>query len=200
MIKAIIFDVDQVLVNIEGKYFTHHLEDEFGIPRSVTLPFFENEFSECIIGKKDLKKILPKYMKIWGWKGTLEELLHYWHSKEHTLNEPLMDELDGYKEKDLKLYLATNQEKYRMEYILNDMGFGKIFDYAFASAHLGESKPAQAYFHKILEKLVVYEPQELLFWDDRPENVAAAKEVGLHAEQYQNFTHFKQVMAEKYDL
>jgi putative hydrolase of the HAD superfamily len=200
MIRAILFDVDQVLVNLGGKYFTVHLEEQYNIPQNVTAPFFEGEFMDCIVGKKDLKEILPKYIEEWGWKGTLEELLHFWHTSEHIVNEPLMEELTRYRGNGIKVYLATNQEKYRMEYILNEMGFRDIFDDAFASAHLGHRKPAKECFQSILQSLVIFEPQDILFWDYLLENVEAAREVGLHAEQYQNFEHFKQVMDQRYHL
>lgn len=200
MIKAIIFDADGVLVNEENKYFSRFLEEEYNISRSVTKEFFEGEFTDCIVGKKDLRDVLPEYLKKWGWNVSFEEALRYWHTKEHIMNDPLMQELEKYKEKGIKLFVATNQEKYRVEYMLHEMGFAEIFTKTFASFSFGHRKPAQEYYEKMLAELGGMTPEEILFWDDRPENVTAAREVGLHAEQYKNFDTFKTKMRNIYNL
>jgi putative hydrolase of the HAD superfamily len=200
MIKALIFDADGVLVNEENKYFSRFLEEEYRISRTMTKEFFEGEFTECIIGKKDLRDVLPAYLKKWGWNVSFEEALRYWHTKEHIMNDPLMQEMDKYKKKGMKLFVATNQEKYRIAYMLKEMGFADIFEQTFASYAFGYRKPAREYYEKILAELNDISPKQILFWDDRPENVKSARKAGLRAEQYQNFNLFKQVMKDKYDL
>ncbi len=200
MIKIILFDVDQVLVNASGKYFSLHLQEDFGISTEITRDFFLTEHQDCIIGKKDLKEVLPKYMKKWGWKGTIDELLSYWFKSEHIVNDDLVKEIDAYKEKDLKIYLATNQDTHRMKYILNEMGLGKFIDGAFVSSQIGYKKPQPEYFSTVLSKLNLYKPNEILFWDDNLENVEAARVFEINAEQYTNFPMYKNIMKEKYNI
>lgn len=200
MIKAIIFDADGVLVNEEKKYFNRFLEEEFGISRSTTNIFFNGEFVDCIVRKKDLQDILPSYLKEWGWNVTFEEALRYWHTKEHIMNEPLIKELESYKKQGIKLYVATNQEKYRVAYMLSEMGFADTFDQTFASFSLGYRKPAREYYEKMLKQLEDLSSPEILFWDDRLENVETAREIGLYAELYRNFKDFKIKMKQKYSL
>ncbi len=48
------------------------------------------------------------------------------------------------------------------------------------SCWLRLSKPDPAVYHKILDHLAA-PPEEIVFFDDRPENVAAAKAVGIRA-------------------
>ena len=93
MIKAILFDVDGVLVNEEKKYFSVHLEEELGISQKITKEFFATEFLDCVDGAKDLRDVLPKYLKAWGWDVSVNEALKYWHTKEHIVNEPLINEM-----------------------------------------------------------------------------------------------------------
>ncbi|EKD94392.1 MAG: hypothetical protein ACD_26C00069G0001 [uncultured bacterium] len=50
--------------------FNIQLARDYGIADNITSLFFNGEFKDCIIGKKDLKKVLPKYLKEWGWKKT----------------------------------------------------------------------------------------------------------------------------------
>jgi putative hydrolase of the HAD superfamily len=63
------------------------------------------------------------------------------------------------------------------------MGFGSCFDGIFASAFLGVKKPDQAFYERDAEELGCDGP-ELLFWDDSPVNVAAARACQWHAEHY----------------
>lgn len=200
MIKVILFDVDQVLVNTSGMYFSKHLEEDYGISTDLTKEFFLGDHQECIIGKKDLRELLPIYMERWGWKGTLDELLAYWYKSEHFLNDELIEEIKIFRKNGLKLYLATNQDKYRVEYILNEMGFGKLVDGHFASSHVGYKKPEKEYFISILERLKEYDPQEILFWDDNKENVEAARALSINAEHYINYLSYKDIMKKKYSL
>lgn len=199
MIRVILFDVDGVLVNEEKKWFSYFLEEEIGISRELTYPFLHDEFLECVEGKKDLKEVLPKYLKEWKWDVSVDEALRYWHTKEHIINEPLVAEMESYKAQGIKVYTATNQEMYRTKYIREDMGFGKIFEEVISSSMLGHRKPDRLYYEKILSR-IGSKPDITLFWDDSEENIAAARAIGMHAEQYEHFSHFKEVMEEKYHL
>ena len=60
MIKAVLFDVDGVLV--QGELFSEHLFRDYGI--KIPGDFFENEFEEALVGKKDLKDVKSKIKEI----------------------------------------------------------------------------------------------------------------------------------------
>ncbi len=45
--------------------------------------------------------------------------------------------------------VATNQEKYRAQYMLDKMGFGDSFDKIYVSAYLGVQKPDVTFFEKV---------------------------------------------------
>jgi putative hydrolase of the HAD superfamily len=192
MIKALLFDVDGVLVN--GERFSVHLERNYGIDQNKTIAFFKGEFKECILGKKDLKKILPKYLKSWGWKKSVEDFLNYWFKSEHSINEELMDYIKKLKHKGFQCYIATNQEKYRIEYLLDKMGFADNFDKIYASSHLGFKKPDLKFFEKLFTDLKNIEKDEILFWDNSIINVEAAQEFGIKAELYTDFADFENKM------
>ena len=65
-----------------------------------------------------------------------------------------------------------------------DFGYADIFDGEFYSCRLGAMKPDPNYFHAILKSLP-YQPEQLLFIDDRDRNVAAARGVGIHGVEYE---------------
>lgn len=189
-IKAIIFDADGVTV--QGLQFSNQLEKEYGIPKEKTTKFFETDFPKCLIGNGDLKIELAKHVDEWGWKGSIDELLMYWFKTEHKLNEPLIEYITSLKGRGLKVFLATNNEKYRTEYMLNKMGFKDLFDKVYSSAHLGEKKPELEFFRKVLYDIPATEANEVVFWDDSSNNVEAAKEFGFKAEFYKDFEHCKE--------
>lgn len=192
MIKVIIFDADGVLINAE--YAAVHLEREFGITQVQTNEFFKGVFYDCIVGKKDLKVELEPYLKKWGWKKSLNDFLDYWHTKEHVIDQPLIDYIQELREKGFLCCLATNQNRYRFAYMLKEMGFGEAFDRVYASDFLGHRKPDREFYAKILEDLEGIEKEEVLFWDDRLENVEAARQFGIQSELYTSFDEFENKM------
>lgn len=188
MIKAILFDADGVLVT--GKKFADHLLDDLHLTSEKTAPFFKGPFKECLIGKADLKEAIAPYLPQWGWDKSVEEFLIYWFGSEHHINEPLMTCIRSLREKGIKCYVATNQEKYRVLYIQDYMKLKPEFDGFFASNEIGVCKPDEAFYHHILNRLRI-KPEEILFWDDTQGNVDAAKRLGMNAEFYSGFEDFK---------
>jgi HAD superfamily hydrolase (TIGR01509 family) len=192
MIKAILFDADGVLIN--GEMFSTVLERDYGIPPEKTLPFFQGIFQETIIGNADLKEIIAPHLKKWGWNKSVDELLETWFTAEHSTDEELIAYIQQLRKDGIVCCLATNQEKYRIAYMLEHMGFKDAFDKIFASAHMGFMKPDVRFFAKAFEDLRDVEKGEVLFWDDSPKKVAGAKEFGIHAEVYTTFEDFKEKM------
>lgn len=192
MIKAVIFDADGVLIH-KFKYFSERFSVEYGVSKKKLLEFFEGEFLECLVGKKDLKEILPKYMKEWGWNGSVEELLVYWFESERELDQDLIEYIYSLKDKGIIVIVGTNNEKHRTEYMRRDLGFGKIFHVVYGSGEIGHAKPDHRFFEHILSDNKL-EKSEVLFWDDKRENVDAALACGIHAEVYTTFQEFEDIM------
>lgn len=144
-----------------------------------------------------MKTVLPPFLKKWGWKKSLDDFLLYWHTSEHNIDEELIKYIKQQREKGIICCLATNQTKYRFAYILNEMGFAKVFDKVYASAHLGFRKPDLEFYQKVFDDLKVFNKNEIIFWDDDERNVKAAKEFGIYTELYVNFVDFK-VKMQKY--
>lgn len=193
MLKAMLFDVDGVLVN--GEPFSRQLARDYGITLEMTAAFFRGPFSECLVGRADLKEEIASYLRQWGWQESVDQFLADWFAYETRIDEALLSAIQQLRQHGLSGYLATNQERYRAAYILNEMGFAGKFDGMFSSASLGYMKHEPAFFISVLDALPGIQAQEILFWDDSPGNVATARAVGMQAELYTNFSAYEKHMS-----
>ena len=189
--KAFIFDIDGVL-NISQR-FSIRIERDYGISTGKLLPFFNGIFRECLIGKADLKKELLRVLDVWGWQGSLDDLLDYWFVGEDNLDDKMTDILKNLGKK-FPVFIATDNEKYRADYLRDNMGLGKICDMFFASAFEGFNKNNPQFYKSIFAKINQdrsFAKKEIMFWDDDMENIKAALDFGIDARVYKNFNDFK---------
>ena len=192
MFKTILFDIDGVLTS--SVPFSKQLEREYGISIDISASFFRETFGDCLVGKLDTEQELLPYLQQWGWQRSVDEFLHYWFACMGVVNDPLVAYIQRLRQDGIPCYLATNQEKYRTIYILEQMDFASKFDGMFSSAYIGCLKDNTAYFEYILHTLKGIQPHEILFWDDLIINIETARETGLQAEQYIDFADFLEKM------
>lgn len=74
----------------------------------------------------------------------------------------------------------NNEARELNEYRFKAFGLRDYFDVALTSCYIGLRKPDPAMYQRAID-IVGGPPERILFIDDRPENVAAAKAVGVHA-------------------
>lgn len=192
MIKVIIFDGVGLITHQEP--LSVGLVRDYGFSMDKMLPFFKGPLQECVAGEADLKEIFPPYLKDWGWDKGVEAMLKYWFTRDHKIDTGMVDYINDLKRKGVLCLLATNNEKYRFAYMLDKMNFSKIFDKAYCSALLGCKKPNQEFYQRIFNDLENIKKEEILYWDDKIENVEAAKEFGIHSELYTTFKDFEEKM------
>ena len=132
----------------------------------------------CLIGEGDFVKALSNVLTNWDSEVSLNEALRVW-----TLIEPDADILDLIMKlkNDYIVCLATNQQKFRANYMSFELGYDELFDFSFYSCQLGKVKPSVEYFKAILNKLNLKSNNLLLLDDDR-KNIGSAQEIGIHAE------------------
>lgn len=197
MISTLIFDADGVVIN--GEQFSKVLARDYDVDKAKEKEFFTTHFQECLVDKADLKESIAPYLSSFGWKGTADEFLEYWFKSGHNLDEALVNYVQALRRSGKQVVLATNQEKYRTDYILKHMGFEGIFDKIYTSAHLGLKKPSVEFFAKVIDDLGVNK-KDVLFWDDDQRNIDSAKECGIHTELYTDYNSFVATMKTKYGL
>lgn len=183
--KAICFDIDGML-NHSTEYFSVRLARENNIPDDDILPFFRSFYKDFQCGNKDLKEELPKMLSKWNWDSSVDELLAYWFESEKDQNIELLQVVTDLKDKEVKCYVTTNQEKNRLNFLKENMNFDALFDNVFVSCEIGVGKPEHSYFEAVWEGIQKDTPgiekSDVIFWDDQEKNIVAAKEFGFDAE------------------
>ena len=197
-IKCILFDVDGVVINSE--IFSIQYQKQYEISNAEMLPFFTGIFQECIVGKTDLKVTLKEWLPKWKWKGTVDEFLQFWFKAEHNIDERVIKVVKRLRKKGIKCCLATNQEKYRTQYMKKEMEFEINFDEIFSSYSIGYKKPDKAFYEAILNSLESrwnIQPREIMFFDDDQKNIDGANKLGIKGYFYKNFKEFKNIIDNK---
>lgn len=185
MYQIALFDADGVVTS--PKMFSVDLEKDFGIKPEVLKPFFHGPFQSCLIGNADLRTVIKPHLAQWGWSGNVDTFLEYWFTSENEVNQKAIELVSDLRKRGTRCYIATNQEAYRARYMRERMHFDALFDGIFSSADLGCKKPSHQFFENLLGRIDPHGDiprEEIVFWDDKTENIEAAREVGIRAYRY----------------
>ncbi len=185
MIKVALFDIDGVIV--KDPIFSTVYANEHGLTPEAMLPFFTKAFQDCMIGKADLKVAVAPFLKEWKWTGTVDEFITYWLEHHRTLDPDVITILENLRAKGIKIVLATNQEKYRADYLWNVVGLKNYCDDKIVSYTLGVRKPNKDYFIQTLKLLgLAHEPNAVLLVDDSLNFIMSAETCGIQTHYYKN--------------
>ncbi|CAN5683533.1 hypothetical protein BH11PAT2_BH11PAT2_03800 [soil metagenome] len=182
-IKAVLFDLDGIVIVGRKRFFSERLAQEQNIPMEAVLEFFQNDLKPCSFGQADLKEKLAPYLVKWNWQGSVDDLLDYWFSSESTRDEEVLAIVKQLRDRGVKCYIATRQEKYRLQYLLDVVGLKDDFDGIFCTCNIGFDKSDPAFFKHALAELGL-EPKEVLYFDDLQKNVDTASGLGISAHFY----------------
>lgn len=196
-IKALIFDADGMVIHM-AEMFSQRLIKEHPKSKISIQDFFNHQFQACVRGRADLKTELKPLLPQWDINLTTDAFLQTWFMSENKPNLELISLMPKIQQLHLSCYLATNQEKYRLAYLADDMGYLNLFDHLFVSCEIGAKKPEPKFLNYVWNSLQyldnIGDKQEVMFWDDHPEYVSAARTFGFTACHFQSNAQFKHVL------
>jgi len=195
MIKVLLFDADGVTITPPG-YGSTYAAQQAGLGVTDLQSFFTKEFVACKQGKADLKVEIQPYLNRIGWKKSVDEFLQTWFAYENVVDERMFVEIKELRNKGVFCALTTDQEKYRKDFLLYEMNFQEKFDLLYVSSDIGFSKQEQDYFLYVFSDVNtkrIVQKDEVLLIDDTPHVIDAAKEFGIHAELYKEFSDFEKI-------
>jgi len=184
--RIVLFDADGVLT-LPEEFFSAVYARLHGLDPEPFEQFFRNDWRPFVTGKADLRDSIVANPKLWQWKGDVDSLLNFWFETEDVRNEDLLSLIREIRANDMPCFLATEQEKYRGEY-MREVMFKDSLDGCYVTAELGASKAEPAFFQAIVEDLQTkyseIEPKDITFFDDSESKVSTARSVGMNGQLY----------------
>lgn len=187
MIKNIIFDVGNVLVDFDPEF----LLDTLNIDDSVRSVLYSNIFqsplwneydrsTETVLEiKEHFYKDLPEYRM---YIDKIFDSINCMH-KIRTFVMPWLEEL---KNEGFRLYILSNLAQHTFNKCQDDFHFLNLMDGAVFSFQCHYIKPEDEIYQYLLETYRLV-PEECVFIDDRSANINKAREFGIRGILFKNF-------------
>lgn len=175
MIKAIIFDMDGLMIDTEKLAFEgyQHVLAKNGLTMSLT--FYKSLLGKPIAGISEL--IYEEYGKDFDIENTIKEIHDYmddvFENKGVPLKKGLLELLKYLKKHDYKTIVATSSKRHRVDHILELAGLNPYFDDSICGDEVSKGKPNPEVFLKSCEKLGV-KTYETLVLEDSEAGINAA--------------------------
>ena len=180
MIKAVIFDLGNVLVNYDAKKAARRFAKVCRVPLlKVWIHFFtsptEKAYTRGEISSYEFYRHAKQALKF---PIPYKTFRHYWNDIfwENGAMDPLLRRLKRH----YPLYLISNTNRMHFDYVKKKFRVLGHFKRTFPSHEMGHRKPDREIYEKVLARIGL-RPGETVFIDDVPKFVAGAKKAGMHA-------------------
>jgi putative hydrolase of the HAD superfamily len=180
-IRHVMFDADGVLQELPGGW-VNAAEPYFG---ERTLEFLQRAYDSqrpTLAGRGDHLEILAALLADFAVTASLDDIFRdiWLAAVPAPASLAVVRALRG---SGYGVHLGTNQERHRAAHMRAVFGYDALFDVSCYSCDLGAAKPDPAFFAEAARR-IGGEPGAILFIDDLTQNIAAAREAGLAAEQW----------------
>lgn len=182
--SAIVFDLGQVIVPFDYKYFVEKVnKHKAGIGERFLELYKQNYYvhRDFEKGLMPEKMFISQMLDYLGHSIDEETFCKYW-SDIFSIDEKMVSLLPMLKAK-YKLYLISNTNTIHKKYGFEHYQFLKLFDKLFLSHEVGFIKPEEE-IYRAVEKTSGFSPKEHIFIDDILEYVEAAKNLGWDGIQF----------------
>lgn len=172
-IRALIMDADGVLQNPPLGWMAGWVR--LGGPG--LMPAAHRIERPTQVGAAELEPLLAELLAERKLTTTVEQVTAHWCRIE--VDHRVLQLVDRVRAAGVLTAMGTNQNPVRGRYMLEHLPYAEHFDALFHSWQLGVAKPDPAFFSQIVETLGVA-PHQAVFVDDMAENLAGARQAGLH--------------------
>jgi len=198
-VTVLVLDVDGVVVlgHPQGGRWDRHLQRDLGIaPDAVQSRFFAPHWASIMRGQADMMQVLEGVWQELRCDASPRAFVDYWFANDSRLDHDLLAEVDAWRTRGNKAFLATVQEHNRAKYLWEVLGLQRHFDGMHYSAELGAAKPDRLFYERAHHRLPVASPRDVLFLDDIAKNVEAATTFGWRARHYTKLDDLRMALIE----
>lgn len=132
-------------------------------------------------GDLSTREIFSRFVTLTGYRGSFEQFCDLWRGI-LSENQPLMEFAHDIA-RHYDTYLWTNAGELHVPWIYEQFPALQFIKGDAVSCYLGAVKPNRKFYERALAKYDL-RPEQVLFIDDRPENIESAREMGIAVVQY----------------
>ena len=179
-IKAVIFDLGNVLVNYDVWKAARRFSKAGGISQvRIWAHFFLSKFEQAYTrGEISTREFYNAACKVFKKPVPYKVFKHYWN--DIFWENPGMDKLLTRLKKHYPLYLISNTNALHFTYLKKHFKLLRHFKRRFPSHEVGARKPDLKIYRRVLRKIGL-RPEETVFIDDMKSFIAGARKAGMHA-------------------
>jgi putative hydrolase of the HAD superfamily len=191
LIKNIIFDLGNVLVNVHFDKFEKRLLDE-GASKAACDSLFQSkelreDYESGKMSNKEFLKLACSKLDCRISQSKFKEIFSDMFSEIPEMKSFVSNLIS---EKRYKLFLLSNTNSYHFNYIKNNFDYVKNINNFVLSYKLKLNKPSPEIYLKVLKKYRL-KPEDTLFIDDLDCNCATAEKTGMKTICYSGFKKFE---------
>lgn len=186
---VLVLDIDGVVALSHAggpQPWSANLEQDWGFDADeMGRDFLSRDWLEVVRGRLDLFVALQDFLVPRGLGDRLEEFAQYWFEHDSVIDRELLADVAAWRQRTgARVFAATNQEHHRVAWLSENAGLGAHFDEIIYSAALGVCKPDRVFFTNAQARMGVQNSRSILFVDDTPANIDAARALGWRSVLY----------------
>lgn len=195
-IKCVLFDIGGVLVDWHMSWITSEISKRFKINEDLIANAFSKYLHELDSGKIEEKTFWNKIatdVDSMSLKENSESLWNTYFRKNARINHDVINLATKIQENSYTMGIISNIEKITHKVVV-DWNVLDNFEHKFMSYQIGISKPDPRIYEYVIEKLS-FDPNQIIFIDDKKSNVDAAKRSGINVIQFTDSSGLKNLLS-----
>ena len=193
-IKLLLFDLGGVLIDFSGprelgQYLRRPATPDEILQRWIACPHTD-AFERGLISSSEWAE---RFVREWDVTVRPDEFLRVFRTMTRCVLPGARELLDTLRPR-FRLAALSNSNALHWERNVNELGLLDLFEFAIASHEVGLCKPDPRIYEVAIERAGL-PPHAIMFFDDLPSNVAAAKALGLHARQVKGVAAIRECLA-----
>ena len=179
-IDTVVFDLGNVLISFNPRWlYRKLLPDEASIDRFFSETGFDAWNARMDAGLSFAEGIAAQSARFPQYRSLFEAFFERWSEAVGSVIPESLELLQTLRKNSIRTYALTNFSSENYPLVARRFPFINDFDGSIVSGHEGVCKPDPAIYALLFERYSIT-PERAVFIDDKPENVEAARRLGMH--------------------